>query len=258
MKNRHFWSAAIAALLMLITAASAAAADSSTLAYVTIANGELLVAREPVSVTDEDGDGALTINDAIISAHKQLYPGGADGYRTATMELGVYITRLWGVENGGSYGYYKNDQMAMSLFDPVSSGDHVVAFAYTDPTGFSDVYTYFDKSALSAKPGDDVELTLSMVGFDENFMPVSLPLEGAAITVDGKATEYKTDAAGKVKIKLGGEGKHVISAVSASKRIVPPVCVAEVVGAPQTGGAGIILAAAAAMLAGAGIYKRRK
>ena len=57
-----------AALLLGTTAIPAYAADSETV-YVSIAdeNGDLVLPYQPVTVTDIDGDGALTINDAPVS-----------------------------------------------------------------------------------------------------------------------------------------------------------------------------------------------
>lgn len=47
--------------------------------YVTISDaGVLKVAQEPVAVTDGDGDGALTVHDALLAAHDALYQGGAE------------------------------------------------------------------------------------------------------------------------------------------------------------------------------------
>ena len=47
-----------------------AAADASAKVYVTVANGGLELANSEVTVTDIDGDGALTINDALYAAHE--------------------------------------------------------------------------------------------------------------------------------------------------------------------------------------------
>lgn len=44
------------------------------------------------------------------------------GYATDTGDYGLYITKLWGTENGGSYGYCLNNAACMSLTDPVVQG----------------------------------------------------------------------------------------------------------------------------------------
>ena len=71
------------ALLMMLSAGSLAAvaedAPAKASVYVTIADkdGKLAMTQQAVTVTDADGDNALTINDALIAAHEASYPGGA-------------------------------------------------------------------------------------------------------------------------------------------------------------------------------------
>lgn len=231
---------------LLITACTAgfavSAEDSDTYVYVTISDGALEVAAKPVNVYDADSDGALTINDALYCAHEAFYEGGVDaGYASAQSDWGLSLSKLWGIENGGSYGYYVNNASAMSLADPVKSGDYVNAFVYTDTTAFSDKYCFFDNAYVSAVEGSDITLTLNGAGYDENWNPVTAPLAGAIITVDGADTDYVTDENGSATITLDA-GSHVISARSADTTLVPPVCTAEISEtAPQTG-AGIMLA----------------
>ena len=75
--------------------------------YVTIADGsgQLVLAQEAISVTDTDNDGVLTINDALYAAHEAKYDGGAAaGYASSVGQYGLAMDKLWGTENGGSYG----------------------------------------------------------------------------------------------------------------------------------------------------------
>ncbi|MBO7666544.1 MAG: hypothetical protein J6S70_03845, partial [Clostridia bacterium] len=103
---------------------------------------------------DADADGVLTISDALYAAHEAAYEGGAAaGFAAATTEYGLSLTKLWGVENGGSYGYFVNDNSAMSLADPLSDGDEVVAFIYT-AADWSDAYSFFD--VKSGKSGAEL------------------------------------------------------------------------------------------------------
>lgn len=196
--------------------------------YVTIAdeNGKLAMTQEEITVTDVDNDGALTINDALYLAHEAKYEGGAPaGYESAVSEYGLSLNKLWGT--AGAVGYYVNNASAWSLADTVKEGDYVTAFVYTDATTWSDAYCYFDVNTVSAKEGAQITLTLSKAGFDADYNPIVLPVEGAAITIDGTASSIKTDAEGKVTITLK-EGKHVISAVSDTEILVPPVCKADI------------------------------
>lgn len=220
-------------LIMLVSTIMALAiadeADSVTV-YVTISDGtgKLVMSQKAVTVTDSDADGALTINDALYVAHEVGYEGGAAvGYTSAYGDYGLSLNKLWGEENGGAYGYYVNNVSAWSLTDTVKANDYINAYVYTDLTAWSDTYSFFDKNTASAKEGETVQLTLSMAGYDASWNPVTLPVEGATITIDGVASEYKTDAEGQVSIALE-EGSHVISAVSETVTLVPPVCVVEV------------------------------
>lgn len=195
--------------------------------YVTIADaqGNIAIAGESIDVTDADGDGAFTINDALYIAHEVYYDGGAAvGYASAYGDYGLSLNKLWGTENGGSYGYYVNNIAAWSLADAIDNGDYINAFVYTDLDAWSDTYCYFDANTASAVAGSEVTLTLSAAGYDADWNPVVLPVEGAAITVNGESTDLKTDAEGKVTLKFENDGSYVISAVSDTQILVPPVC----------------------------------
>lgn len=199
--------------------------------YVTIsdAEGKLVLTQEKITVSDADKDGALTINDALYLAHEAKYEGGAAaGYGSSYGSYGLSMTKLWGTENGGSYGYYVNNTSAWSLADAVAYGDYINAFVYTDLTAWSDKYTFFDRNTVTAETGDTITLTLSSAGYDADYNPITVPVEGATITLNGTATEYKTDAEGKVTFKIEESGNIVISAVSETQTLVPPVCVAEI------------------------------
>ena len=70
-----------------------AAADASAKVYVTVANGGLELANSEVTVTDIDGDGALTINDALYAAHESYFKGGAAaGYASEMSDYGLMLT----------------------------------------------------------------------------------------------------------------------------------------------------------------------
>jgi len=210
---------------------SAFAADASAQVYVTIAldDGNLAVAQEAVTVTDIDNDKKLTINDALYCVHEAFYPGGAaQGYKTELTQWGLGIKKLWNVSNGGSYGYYVNNTSAWSLTDTISAGDYINAFVYKDAQGFSDSYSYFSAQTVEATAYEPFEITLYRLTYDANWNTVEAPVAGAVIIVDGKTTDFVTDADGKATITLTKAGNHVLSAVSDSIVIVSPVCKADV------------------------------
>ena len=170
----------------------------------------------------------------------RITPTVRDGYAAANGDYGLAITKLWGVENGGSYGYYVNNAASMGLSDPVKDGDRLYAFIYTDTTAFSDMYTFFDKAAADVSENGTLELVLSGAGYDENWNPVTLPVEGAVITVNGEKTAFVTDKDGKVSVKLDKAGKYTVTAVSDDKALVPAVCIVNVTeSSPQTGDNGV-------------------
>ena len=214
-------------------AATGDTADTTTAApdpinvYVTISNGKLMLVQEEVEVKDIDNDGALTINDALYAAHEDGFEGGAAaGYGSSlTPQYGLSLSKLWGVENGGSYGYYVNSVSAWSLADTVKEGDFVDAFVYTDTTAWSDTYCFFDKRTgeLDLDKENTVELTLSYAGFDESYNSVTLPVKGAVITINGEPTEFVTDDEGKVTITIEDAGEYQISATSETQTLVPPI-----------------------------------
>ena len=221
---------AIAFLCALLTLALCGAAVAETV-YVTIADGQgqLVMVNAAIDVTDIDADGALTINDALYAAHEAAYEGGAEaGYAAADAGYGLSISKLWGEENGGSYGYYLNDASAYSLLDPVADGDYLNAFVYTDLETWSDLYCAFDCASVEMDAGTVLDLTLNMMTFDENWNPVSLPVEGAILTVDGEDSEVITDAEGKAQFTIDAAGEYLISARSDSAILVPPVCIVTV------------------------------
>lgn len=201
--------------------------DEVIKAYVTISDkdGRLAMAQEEITVTDIDKDGYITINDTLYAAHEKSYDGGAAaGYASAVTEYGLSMTKLWGAENGGSYGYYVNNGFVTSLTATVKNGDFVNAFVYTDLTSWSDTYCYFDKNTATVNTGDEITLTLSAMGYNADGKITATPVSNAVITLNGEKTALKTDKDGKATIKAENAGSLVVSAVSDAQILVPPVC----------------------------------
>ena len=224
MTMKKFFMLTLVLVLTLNLVFLSFADEAAPTVYVTIANGSLALTRLPVTLSDTDGDGLLTINDALYLAHEQAFEGGAEaGYMAGESQWGLSLFKLWGVENGGSYGYYVNNIAAYSLTDPLADGDSVVAFVYTDLVTWSDAFCFFDTDTVEAKPGDTVTLTLLGAAYDENWTPTTAAFGGAVITFDGQDTEYRTDDDGKVTFELP-EGVSLISARYESATLVPPFC----------------------------------
>ncbi|MBE6896838.1 MAG: hypothetical protein E7477_07040 [Ruminococcaceae bacterium] len=227
---------------------------------VTIANGDIMV-HDTVSVSDADGDGVISIADALYAAHEENYDGGASaGFGTEDTQWGISLMKLWGVENGGSYGYQINNGNPMSLADPIKDGDYVYSYVYTDTVGFSDTYTFFNELTVNAKEGQFIDLILSAAGYDENWAPITLPVEGATITINGEKTEFVTDAEGKVSVIIDKAGKYTVSAVSETMTLVPPVCTATVAAEsnPSTSDSDMMIFAATAIVVIGAVMMIRK
>ena len=207
-----------------------ASAEAAPTVYVSISDdtGALVLAYVPVALTDADGDGALTICDALMLAHAAHHPEGAEAFLAEQTEWGLSLYKLWGVENGGSYGYMLNDVSAWSLVDPVKDGDHVKAYAFTDLTAFSDTYAYFTAPVAAAAVNSEITLTLNAAGYDANWAPVTLPVAGATLTVNGEKTDIVTDENGNAVLTLAEAGTYTVSAVSETMTLVPPVCIVTV------------------------------
>lgn len=205
------------------------AAPAAPQVYVSITDdtGAPVLAMEPVTAADHDGDGAFTIHDALAAAHA-AHPDGAEAYTALQTQWGLSLMELWGIENGGSYGYYLNDAMAEGLLTPVSEGDHIKAYAYTDLEGFSDTYSWFEAPTAGVKAGETLPLTLYALTFDETFAPVSLPAADARLTVNGEAADAVTDAEGKAGLVFHAPGTYLVSAVSDTMVLVAPVCLVTV------------------------------
>lgn len=210
-------------LCIVLAIASLCSLGAAETIYVSISDdqGRLALASEAVTVSDLDGDGAVNMHETLTAAHDLAYPGGASaGYEALDLGYGLSLNRLWGVENGGSYGYYVNNASAISLLDPIADGDCIYAYAFTDLENWSDTYSFFELSGTDESGA--FELILSMQTFDAAWNPVCLPVEGAVITIDGADSGLVTDADGKVQLKLP-DGEYLISARSESLTLVPPV-----------------------------------
>lgn len=219
------------ALTGLLGLTMSVSADDAATVYVSVSDdkGELVLTQSEVYVTDTDEDGVLTIKDALYETHEIYYDGGAEaGFASSVGSYGIQLDKLWGVANGGSYGYYVNNASAMGLGDEIKDGDYIKAFVYTDLSTWSDTYCFFDVNTVKAAQGEDVELVLLAAGYDANWSPITYPVADATIMVNGVATEYKTDADGKVTLKIEDTGYCVVSAKSETQTLVPPVCVATV------------------------------
>lgn len=192
--------------------------------FVTIAaEGEIVLGYQKLTPVDLDSDGDISVKEALISAHEQFFGGGAkEGFSTATGEWGEYISKLWGIENGGAYGYYIDDAPAMTLDDSVPVGSYLYACAYKDAANYSDVYTCFQELTRS---DDSITLIVTMGVFEEDGSFGLSHLSGAKISVDGEETDLVTDEDGIVTVNINTGVSHTFTDSSDTLTIMPNIFV---------------------------------
>lgn len=202
-------------------------ADSAKV-YVSVSvAGKTALVNKTVTVSDTNANGKLDIDDTLLAAHKAYCPQGVEGYKSESGQYGLSLMKLWGDESG-AFGYYLNHNSAWSLEDTVKDGDFVHAFVYTDKTGWSDKYSYFNKKSATVTAGQKTALKLNAAGFDEQWNPVVSGYAGAEVGYYKGSTWVKlavTDSTGTAKVTAAAKGTYTITAKAKTGEIlVPPVC----------------------------------
>ena len=209
--------------------------------YVTIVNaGQICYDKDenPITVkkynvSDKNSNGAIDIDDAFITVHEEA--GFSDGYATIESVWGKAVAKLWGIENGGAYGYYVNNVSAMGISDTLEDGDYLSAFVYKDITSYSDRYTYFDKENVELKHDNTtLDLTLSKVEFNEYYNPVEVPVNDATITtLEDETITATPDENGKVSLTFEAGKTYTVVARNDEKNYVPAFCKVTVEAKPE-------------------------
>lgn len=213
---------------------------------------------EEYGYTVQDASGP-TVFDAAVALHKEVF-GDAFTPETAKDFLDItssgFLTKLLGQEtsaigfmvngrtpNDGvyneSYGSYTSYTADMSV---LSAGDNVQIFLYQDKSFWSDEYSYFDKTELTAKTNEQFSLTLSGFStfygtYPEDIISAATHVfEDTTVLVSTSKTfenadEYVTDQNGAVTLSFDTEGTYYITAASDPENyiyIAPPWCVVTV------------------------------
>ena len=218
------------AVLCLSLCACGGSKEKGVVINVTVSDaGVLRVANEAVTVPDPDGDGTVTADAVIAAAHDAFYEGGAEaGFIFEETDFGMSIIKLWGVDNGGSYGYYVNDAYVLPDYK-LAEGDYLCVYSYADLAGWSDCYSFFDQRKAEAAVGTELKLNLSKLVYDENWELQTVLAEGARLIINGEMTDFATDAQGNVSVKFDQAGSYTVSAIGAEgETLVPPVCIVTV------------------------------
>lgn len=227
-KGRCAYAAAVflALFLSVLPAFSVLAEETpedSDCVYVSIvdAGGKTALACREIPLRDTDGDGQLTVHDALLAAHEMQFDGGAEaGYAAEQTENGRIPTMLWG-EKADRIGIYVNHAPVEDLLTPVQDGDLLYGVVCEETADA--LYCYFDVFHASVRGGKPLVLTLTGSGPDGE-----TPIADAVIRIDGKDTAFRTDEEGNVTLQFDGSGSCVVSAWKDGVALYPPVCVVSV------------------------------
>lgn len=219
--------------------------------------GNAMLARSVV-VTDRNGDGAYSLDEALLAAHEAYAPnGGADYQSGYNNDWGTYaVTKLWG-EDSSAVSFYK-DHVYTGAVDAemLSEGQLVDAFIYKDQSNWTDRYCYFTQNgapvdALSVCVGEEFALTLLYDQWGAVSPQPTAPLgvfdqSGAYSECEALRGEQiiegiyqkkpATDQKGEVKISFTAQGTYLLTAQYDSTNytdynntppqyyLVPPLC----------------------------------
>jgi hypothetical protein len=208
---------AIAVILLMVmtpVALAASASDSGTTVYVSVSvDGKLLVAAQPVTITD------MTVQGAIKAAHAAYYSGGESGY-TAGIDptWNMYlITKCWGIT--GTPFVIINDAplgaTAPQTVDttPVVANDNIIICTSSDPTN-KPAQPVSLKSTLS---GDSATVTATAWTLDfTTFTYSHAPLANAnVVNPTTGASLGTTDANGQITVTVPESGVVAIEGLAA-------------------------------------------
>lgn len=200
--------------------------------YVSITDeGEVVMAKDKITVTDRDASGDFTVDEVLYAAHETAYAGGAaTGYGSAMGDYGLYITKLWG-NTSGNYGYWLNDASCWNLGETVKADDSLVAFVYQN-TEVWDSYSKFSQDSYTAMAETATTVTLEKAGYDASWNTVFARHKGATIKVyDGDFKELATTAYkvvdngdGTYDVTVNNIGTYTFVAYDNATPIVPAIC----------------------------------
>jgi LPXTG-motif cell wall-anchored protein len=222
--------ALVIALVLLVAMAPIALAADVTVNVSVSVDGKLLVAAQPVTVSD------ATVQGVIVAAHKAFYSGGEAGYAagidpTYNMFL---INTCWGIK--ATPYVAQNNEMLQKTADtaPVVAGDNILICTSSDSTK-----TPAAPATLAATvSGDKTTITATAWTLDfTTFTYKSAPLASAAVT-DGKtgAALGTTDASGKATVATPASGIIAVGGVAAIAVAAGSTAAAPATTLPKTDG----------------------
>lgn len=166
----------------------------------------------PVTVKDADADGILTFHDALVALHEAYR---VDGYGY-TRQLGVTVTKLWGVETNATSFFKNGEELTKTVnyeTSTVADNDQLYAVVVTDKTDRADCFTWFDKTELTVKAGESFQLTLT--GKSDDYAKSGATTIPVGTWEDGAFTALKnakTDIDGNVTLSFDKAGTYIVTA----------------------------------------------
>ena len=165
--------------------------------------------ERPVTVTDLDKDGYLTVDEAVVAAHDAYFEGGAAaGYEVG----GAYnsVQKLWGVPTSNTLFYVNGEGIPSGVTaDTVAEGDAIYASVNKDDIYYGDWYTVFMQTDMAAKEGANITVNVKGnwgMAYTEQ-EKVKVPLkdiqiglwkDGAFEAIDGAVTDENGNATFKL------------------------------------------------------------
>ena len=213
-------------------AAKPGAADSATVYFTLNYEGVLgktsddeILVDKPVTVKDLDGDGQLTVDEALIAAHEAYCPAGTDGYK----QSGGQVKKFWNRTDAANplnetNNYFIVNNVPINSGVPsvtIKDGDYLYASANADSKYWSDYFTYFDRRTAEVEAYQDLTLNLkgipSMVTdvTGDSFAPRNISDISLGLWKDGTFETFdnaKTDANGNVTLSFDKAGTYYVTA----------------------------------------------
>ena len=213
-------------------AAKPGPADSATVYFTLNYEGVLgktsddeILVDKPVTVKDLDGDGQLTVDEALIAAHEAYCPAGADGYK----QSGGQVKKFWNRTDAANplnetNNYFIVNNVPINSGVPsvtIKDGDYLYASANADSKYWSDYFTYFDRRTAEVEAYQDLTLNLkgipSMVAdvTEDSFAPRNISDISLGLWKDGTFETFdnaKTDSNGNVTLSFDKAGTYYVTA----------------------------------------------
>ena len=262
---RQLISVLLAVIICLSAMSGAVFASGSQENTVTVSlsGDEFYFAPETLTVSSDlacqygyenEDDGQVSILDVLIAVHQTLLSEGftADTAKDYLDINSGFITKILGADASASSffvnGIQPNDGVLNPLYGSytgytadksyLEDNDDVRIFLYQDKSYWSDVFSWFDKTNVTAVPNQEVNLNLSgYVSFFGCYPQETIEANTEAISdikilsgtdkYDLKDTGIVTDDNGNFKLSFETPGKYFISAESYSDDftyIVLPWC----------------------------------